>query len=169
MKIIRSPLVLKNFFILKNEMKFIPSRKKINIQEVYDQYPIELDYFIKPEEQDNYQIFMNLLINRETPELPGCSIQLDAVGIFHLNKSEDLKENDCKHLINFSAVSILINSIRTYIISFTTFSPMGKYTLPAVDMNLLLADKVKSVQQKIAQESTEKYEKKVRRKTRSKP
>lgn len=165
MKIIRSPLVLKNFFILKNEMKFIPSRKKINIQEVYDHYPIELDYFIKAEEQDNYQIFMNLLINRETPELPGCSIQLDAVGIFHLNKSEDLKENDCKHLINFSAVSILINSIRTYIISLTTFSPMGKYTLPAVDMNLLLADKVKSVQQKMAQEPQEKYEKKVRRKT----
>jgi preprotein translocase subunit SecB len=78
-----------------------------------------------------------------------------------LNKKETLDEKDCKHLINFSAVSIIINSLRTYILTLTAFAPMGKYTLPAIDMNNLLAEKVRSIQHQVAQEPKAEYSKPV--------
>lgn len=165
MRVEKSPLELKNFFILKTDWKFIPSKKKLNIQEIYDKYVIDLEYFIKPAGPDLFNIFVTVSINQTDQQLPGCSIFIEGVGVFMLNKKEFLEENDCKHLINFSAVSIIINSIRTYILTLTTFSPMGKYTLPAIDMNNLLAEKVKSIQNQVAQDPKGEYYKPAQRKT----
>jgi len=160
MKIERSPLILQDFVILHSELRFIEPKKKTDFTINFDQYTIDIDYNIISDEKNIFTIFIKIGVNNEKPELPGYSIFTEGAGIFKLTNFENLPDKDCKHLINFSAVSILINSLRNYIQTLTTFSPIGKFTLPAIDMNHLLKEKFNLVQSQIAQEPKAKYKRK---------
>lgn len=160
MKIERSPLELQNFVILNSEIRFIEVKGKPDIKSIFDQYPIDIDYNIRPEKNDLFTIFIKIAVNNDKPETGGYSIFTEGAGIFKLNDRAELPEKDCKHLINFSAVSILINSLRTYIQTLTTFSPFGKFTLPAIDMNHLLQEKMRLMQPQLVEEPKAKYQRK---------
>ena len=153
MKIERSPLELIEFVILNSDLKFIEPKKGDDIKQAFGQYPVDIDYDIRTDNQGLFTIFITITVNKEGKKLPGYSVVTEGAGIFKIHLSDNLPEKDCNHLINFSAVSILINSLRNYIQTLTTFSPFGKYSLPAVDINHLLQEKIKNSQNTLPEKS----------------
>lgn len=145
----KSPLELKNFIILKSSMIFNQPKEKISISSFFDQYEINIDYMIRPTTKSKFNIFIKIGVNNSDSPMAGYSIFTEGVGVFAFNEEGKLSEQECSHFLNFSAVGILINSIRMHFLNLTAFAPMGKYSLPAIDMNHLVRTKSELVQKAI--------------------
>jgi preprotein translocase subunit SecB len=137
----KSPLILKNFLLLRQTFQFIQPEEEVVISDVTDKYGIDIDFAInKPD--DFYQCFLKIEINQADTPLPGYQIFIEGVGIFAIDNSFELSEEEKGNLIQYSSISICINSLRSIISNITSFAPFGKYILPSIDVNELLKDKV---------------------------
>ncbi len=139
----KSPFVLKNFLLLKQNIEFIPfpndNGKKIKWNT--DAYVIDIDFNIEDSEKPFFQIFIKLEINQIEKKESGYSIFSEGVGIFEFDKvveNDDAAKGD---YLYFSGLSICINSLRAIISNSTSNYPIGKYILPTIDINELLKDK----------------------------
>jgi len=146
-----SPLILKEFAILKSECVFNADQSdaSCNLLEKTAQYPLEVDFGIsKDDEDDLYRVLAKVLINhyedKETE--PGYSIFVESAGFFTFNLDANLSDENKQGMLQYSAVSMCITNMRLYIANMTSFFPLGKYNFPAIDMNSLLSDKVKNMQ-----------------------
>lgn len=152
----KSPLILKNFLLLRQTFQFIQPEEEVAISEITDKYAIDIDFAInKPD--DFYQCFLKIEINQADTALPGYQIFIEGVGIFAIDNSFQLSEEERGNLIQYSSISICINSLRSIISNITSFAPFGKYILPSIDVNELLKDKVAvQKQKKLADKKAEK-------------
>ena len=139
----KSLLILRNFLLLKQTIEFVPTptADPINIQEITDLYPVDIDFFIQDSQKPLYQLFVKIEINLTDQKLPGYSIFAEGVGVFEFDKSIEENVAEKGNFLYFSGVSICINSIRSIIANVTSHGPLGKYTLPSIDVNELLKDK----------------------------
>jgi len=143
----KSPLILKNFLLLRQTFQFIQPEEEVAISEITDKYTIDIDFAInKPD--DFYQCFLKIEINQADTPLPGYQIFIEGVGIFAIDNAFELSEEERGNLIQYSSISICINSLRSIISNITSFAPFGKYILPSIDVNELLKDKVAMQKQK---------------------
>ena len=141
MKAKKSPLVLNNFILLNNTYKFIQATEDINIIEIMEQYSIDIDFVIQPVNEEFYQLFTKIGINNIDQPLPGYKQFIEGACIFSFDKEAGLSEMDKGTLLHISGLNISINSLRNIVAVITANGPFGKYTLPAIDVNQLLADK----------------------------
>jgi len=139
----KSPLILKNFLLLKQTVEFVPtsSNKTIDVQKITDQYPVDIDFVIQDSQKPLYQLFVKIEINFSEQKLPGYSIFSEGVGVFEFDKSVADNETEKGNFLYFSGISICINSLRSIISGVTSHGPFGKYSLPSIDVNELLKDK----------------------------
>jgi preprotein translocase subunit SecB len=146
----KSSLILRNFFLLKQSIEFLPPTAdiSINIPEITDSYNIDIDFTIQIAQERLYQIFVKIEINLSEQKQFGYSIFSEGVGIFEFEKSIENIEAEKGNFLYFSGISICINSLRSIISNITSHSPFGKYTLPSIDVNELLKDKGILIQQK---------------------
>lgn len=147
MKARLSPLTLIDFAITNCEFKFIPPEEDINIKEVAASYDIDIDFAIL-NDNENTRVFIKSGINNEGNIKPGYSIFVEGVGVFQLLKENDLSEEDKKILLQYSAVSIALNSLRGFIGTLTANTPFGRYLLPSIDVNYLFHQKIQAVKSK---------------------
>lgn len=140
-----SPLNLLDFAIINCSLKFIAPTENTDIRKLVSEYPLDIDFAII-QESDRTRVFIKTAINQEEHEMPGYSIFAEGVAMFELSKSATLTEEDKKALLQYSAVSIALNSLRGFISSLTANAPFGKYILPSIDINDLFRQKAKSVQ-----------------------
>ena len=139
----KSQLLLRNFLLLKQTIEFIPTptSEPINIQDITDLYPIDIDFFIQDSQKPLYQLFVKIEINLSDQKLPGYSIFAEGVGVFEFDKSIENNDSEKGNFLYYSGISICINSLRSIIANVTSHGPIGKYTFPSVDVNELLKDK----------------------------
>jgi len=81
-------------------------------------------------------------INNGEKKLPGYSIFAEGVAFFNLEDKTSLSEEDKFSLLNFSAFSIALNSLRGFVTSLTANAPWGKYTFPSIDVNDIFKQKM---------------------------
>ena len=136
-----SPLILNDFAIINCNFKFTAPPEKTNIRKIVEEYALDIDFAIV-KDKDNTRVFIKASINQGDNNLPGYSIFAEGVAIFELISTSSLSEDDKKSLLQYSAVSIAINSLRGFISSLTANAPFGKYILPSIDVNNLFQQKV---------------------------
>ena len=141
-----SPLALIDFAIINSNFKFIPSSDEINIREVSAVYDIDIDFAII-QELDSTRVFIKTAINNVEEQKPGYAIFAEGVGVFQLTADDKLTEEDKKSLLQYSAVSIALNSLRGFISSLTANAPFGRYILPSIDVNKLFHQKIQVANQ----------------------
>ena len=139
-----SPLVLNDFAIINCNFKFTAPPDKTNIRKMVEEYALDIDFAIV-KEAESTRVFIKTAINQGDNNLPGYSIFAEGVAIFELISTTSLSEEDKKSLLQYSAVSIAINSLRGFISSLTANAPFGKYILPSIDVNNLFQQKVNNV------------------------
>lgn len=137
-----SPLVLIDFAIINCNFEFTSPSEKSNLREIVEEYLLDIDFAIV-KENDNTRVFIKISINQGENKTPGYSIFAEGVAIFELSSKSLLSEDDKRSLLQYSAVSIAINSLRGFVSSLTAHAPFGKYTLPSIDVNNLFQQKLK--------------------------
>lgn len=149
MKAKLSPLSWSNFALLQSSFSFVqpktkPKRKPINPVQYFNDYVIEIDFDIQDIAKDEFQVFTKIEINTADTPIPGYKISVEGTGIFYIDPEADLPDAHRKNLKNYSAVNLLINRLRTYILQTTSLSVFGPYDLPPIDITDLFIQKSSS-------------------------
>lgn len=146
MKITKSPLVQTDFFVLNCNYNFIePTEESTNITETFSNYKIDFDFAHKLQDNGQIYIFVKVEINNIKNVLPGYKMFIEGVSIFEINEAKIVAQKQKDDLINISGLSIAINNLRSYIDNITMYNPLGKYTLPVIDLGALYKEKNKKI------------------------
>lgn len=137
-----SPLMLLDFAIINSSFKFIAPPDNSDIRKIVPDYLIDIDFAIV-QEPESTRVFIKTSVNQSETEFPGYSIFAEGVAVFDISKTATLTEDDRESLLQFSAVSIALNSLRGFISSLTANAPFGRYILPSIDVNDLFRQKAK--------------------------
>lgn len=149
MKIVISPLVQKDFFVINNNYQFIePDEESINITETFEKYELDFDFAHKFQQNNQIYIFVKVDINKGKKTLPGYKMFVEGVSVFEFDPTKKLSKKDKDELIHVSGLSIAINNLRSYINNLTMYFPFGKYTFPLIDLNSAYKEKNKQVNKK---------------------
>jgi len=148
MKAKKSPLILNSFLLLNHKYQFIQPSDTPDINDIMDKYYIDIDYAIKSGADGFYQLFSKIGINNIDKPLPGYKLFIEGVCIFSFDNSKEIPKLIKNQLLYASGINICINSLRNIIAIITANGPFGKYTLPAIDVNHLMADKKRISQKK---------------------
>ncbi|MDZ7740157.1 MAG: hypothetical protein U5K32_14070 [Bacteroidales bacterium] len=148
MKIPKSDLELIDFIIINSDYTFKQPHEKenTNIRNLFAEYDIEIDFGdTEPaEEEDNiFNVYIKVEINRCEKPLPGYSIFCEGVGLFKIPNLKRLDEQTANNLLKISPLSIIINNMRSYIMNITNYYPFGKYVLPSIDLKSVINSKIK--------------------------
>jgi preprotein translocase subunit SecB len=144
MKLVKSDLILEEFSIINSNYSFIePEQDSVNTKEVMKEYNIDIDFIVRDIKNENnlFIIFTKVEINNNDNKKPGYSLFAEGVSIFSFNKNSKLTDREKSEFLWSSGVSISINNLRNYLSSITSYCPLGKYTLPSVDLTSLLNTK----------------------------
>lgn len=143
MKVKHSPLKWKHFALLQFDFKFISPEEQIDInpQDYFVKYSIEADFAIKEHQQDVIQVFFKTEINGGQNPLLGYTIFAEATGIFTIENTDQIPEENLRNLKGYSTVNLLINRLRHSIRLLTAESAFGAYEYPPLDITNLFEQK----------------------------
>ncbi len=141
MKPIASPLNIIDFAIMNLEFNFIQPEGKNgeNFQKHFDEYDLNIDFGIHG--NDMIQVFIKAEINRGEKRLPGYSILAEAACIYQFDKAIKISQEAKANMEGFSTIYIALNVLRGFISQLTANAALGRYILPSVDLNDLIAKK----------------------------
>lgn len=148
MKAKKSLLILNSFLLLNHKYKFIQPSDAPDIYKIMDNYSIEVDYAIKQSTEGYYQLFTKIDINNIDKPLPGYNLFIEGVCIFSFDNNKEIPQLTKNQLLHASGISICINSLRNILSVITSNGPFGRYTLPSIDVNQLMADKKRILKKK---------------------
>ena len=151
MKLQKAPLVLKEFYILESNYQFNePGNVEINVDEIFDQYPIDFDFTINKQKNGDFFLHTKISINQPIDDkaFPGYLISVESLSVLNFKENSNLSEKQRKDFLFMSGLSIAINNLRAYILNLTSYYPFGRYQLPAIDMVQLHKDKSELVKKK---------------------
>lgn len=147
MKAVLSPLRLHDFAVVNCSFKFITTSEELDIKTLFSEYLIDIDYVIVPNEQ-LISVFIKTAINQSEDSKPGYVIFAEGVAIYELDEN-GLSKDDKNSLLQYSAVSIALNSLRGFISTLTANAPLGRYILPSIDVNKLFELKAKRLEKSV--------------------
>ncbi len=141
MELKKSPLLFHEFSILDSHFETVIHD---NVQKCdFNQIPIDVDFEIF-EAKDNeylYNIVLNINGNYNENPVSGYKFSITVNGIFELTDIKEDNKSQIGQFLNYSALPMLISSVRNYILNISSYAPYGKYLLPALDLNALIKDK----------------------------
>lgn len=136
-----SPFELLDFAILNCNFSFVAFDENVDQSQIMSQYPIDVDFAIV-ELSDHYKIFVKVHINQDQKNpFSGYSIFAEGAAAFRFKEMANLSPEEKQAFLNFSGVAITLNSLRGFIVALTANAPLGRYTLPAFEINELLSQK----------------------------
>lgn len=138
----KSSLILNDFLLLNQKYQYKqPSEENIDIREITDQYDLNIDFAVHKMDDSLYQLFTKIGVNNIEDPLPGYILFIEGACIFSFSQDAELSDKGKSNLLHYSGLQICINSLRNILATITANGPFGKYTLPPVDVNHLLAAK----------------------------
>ena len=145
----RSDLILDNFIIVESQLSFIiqNEQSKTSTLELLNSYPVDLDFSL---EQDNNEEFFRIVVtvkinfceNKES----GYSIFVTGMGFFKFVQDTNLNDEQKIQMLQTSGLSICITNLRSYVANQTSYFPWGSFSFHAVDIQHLLEEKQKTVE-----------------------
>lgn len=142
MKVKKSLLNLRNFVVFASFFEAIPFEKEQN-KGVLPDIPlnIDLDIVTNPDDKNLYNIVLEVSGNRSKKRLPGYSFLIACEGIFSIAEREKFEKDKLDQLLLFSAVPMVISSLRGYLANISSYSIYGQYLLPSIDLQDLIKKK----------------------------
>jgi preprotein translocase subunit SecB len=144
----KSPLNWKQFGILQWEQNFVEPGKDVTDLdpiEIFKDYQIDVDFSHATIEENLLQVFLKIGINDIEKPKPGYRISMEAIGIFDTSQTKELDEDQRHNLEVFATTNLMIGRLRGVIPMLSGQGPFGPYNLPSLDLNDLLQQKMKSV------------------------
>lgn len=138
----KSPLLYKSFYVVSFDYKFKDSVTVEPEEPNQQDYMIEVDFLHREVQENSFDLYLKLEINGGKEKLPGYSFFLEAVGNFVLIP-EGLTEGAMKNLTLLSPLTMLISSVRGFILEVSAHGVAGRYLLPSIDVYDLVNQKSK--------------------------
>jgi hypothetical protein len=140
MKASLSPLSILDFGLTSMDFKTIaPVKSELDVNAYFHDYEIDIDFGIHIEKYIN--VYIVARVNYGEKKLPGYSFCAEAGCFFQFTETAGLSKAQKADLEGFSTIYIALNSLRGLISSFTANAPFGRYILPSIDLNDLIAKK----------------------------
>lgn len=137
-----SPLRLIDFAVINSSFHFTGlGDNQVELSDLYNEYSIDIDFAFIEDEDPFHKAYVKAEVNFEETKLPGYSIFAEGVAIFSVIDGDALSPEDKNSLLQYSAVSIALNSLRGFIATLTANAPFGRYVLPSIDVNDLFKQK----------------------------
>lgn len=134
-----SPLILKQFDILSSKCDLVPTNDPtVNLLIETKKMPVDIDFFMKQNEDGSFYLFTKVSINQGEDQKPGYSIYTEGVGLFDFQPELSAEE---KSKYYNSGVNICIGNLRQYICAITSYYPLGRFSFHSIDMPALLKSK----------------------------
>ncbi len=147
MELKRSPLIYHDFIVFDVHLEavFDNETQKCNFETI----PLEIDFdtYLSEEKNNFFNIVLNINGNNSDNPVAGYKFSIVANGIFELKDFEKLKKEKVDQFLLYSALPMLISSVRNYIFNLTSYAPHGKYLLPALDLPALIKQTIESKKQ----------------------
>lgn len=147
MKAKKSPLKFIDFAVFSSHFETIMPGEKQQCD--YNKLNLDIDFeiFINTEKKSLYNLALNINCNTLKKTKPGYKYSIIANGIFELSDYEELDKPKKDQYIYYSALPMLISSVRNYLLNVSSYAPLGKYLLPAIDLTALVKQKIESNKQ----------------------
>lgn len=147
MNVKKSLLNFRNFVVFGSFFEAIPFDENDEKQKerILPDIPleVELDILTDPDDKNLYNIVLEVSGNRSEKKLPGYSFSIACEGIFSIDNQEQLEKDKIDQLLLYSAVPMVISSLRGYLANISSYSIYGQYLLPSIDLQDLIKKKVK--------------------------
>lgn len=150
-KAIPADLQMIKFAMTKCELNWVdpPSndlQKPIDLKE----YDIEIEMEASDNSEDPSELFyqMEIVVNGSRNPLPGYQIRMAANALFEIQDWESKSDVTLYNFRVISPTSLMINTLRAAISDLTSYSVLGRYNLPAIDILKLIEGKEKQVKRK---------------------
>ena len=140
----KSPLLFHEFIVADSHLEtvFNNQSKKCNLEKI----PLNIDFetFLADGQNNLFNVAINILGNDIEHPVTGYKFSITANGIFELTNFEEFEQERVDQFLLYSALPMLISSVRNYLLNITSYAPHGKYLLPAIDLNDLVKQKIES-------------------------
>jgi len=143
----KSPLLYKSFYVVGFDYKFKDSATNEPVEISQQNYVIEVDFLHREVQENSFDLYLKLEINCGGEKLPGYSFFVEALGNFEL-VPEGLSEGAVNNLTLLSPLTMLISSVRGFILEVSAHGLAGRYLLPSIDVYDLVNQKSKSRKRK---------------------
>ena len=138
-----SPLTILDYAITKMDFSLVPFSKQVeDVHEVFSSYEIDIDFDIYVNKAF-IRVTMSAKINQGKIKKEGYSICAEAGCFFKFDEktSKMLTDQQRHEIEGFSTVYMTLNALRGLVSNFTANAPFGRYLLPSIDLNKLIAEK----------------------------
>jgi preprotein translocase subunit SecB len=141
-----SPLKITEFNLLESNFQFIfPKDEEIDVPKLFDSYSVDVEFFHKKLDSENFQVGCKIGVNNTPKPKPGYKMFGEAIGIFQL-KDVAMTKPTRDNLKYYSSLNILINNLRNNFFQQSNTGPMSAYILPPIDiMDLFKKKKQKTI------------------------
>lgn len=141
MEVKHSPLIYKDFLVLDFQLETIESKQ--NEAFLMEDIPLEINFEIlkKSNENDIFNIALNVVGNNVKEPKPGYKFSIIVNGIFSLSPIDRIDKSKIDQYLSFSALPMVISSVRLFLANLTSYCAFGKYWLPAIDLQDLVKKK----------------------------
>lgn len=137
-----SPIQLTDFQLLNLHYEFINPTgvEEVDTADLFSRYIVDVDFAISPQDNLTYAVFVKATVNKKAA-LPGYVLSAEGVSTFQFIDRSSLSEEVFNNLLVYSGVAMAAQQLRSRLADLTAIGPFGKYMLPTLDMNDLLAQK----------------------------
>lgn len=144
-----SALALHSFELLECHFSFnVPKEDEIEISSLFKSYSVNIDFNHIFRDENKIQLFVKIEVNYLKKPKPGYSLMTEGMGMFEINKTDELSDNLLDNLKYYSTLNMMINNLRNIMFQTSNVGPIGGYLLPPVDILDLFKKKKRQVQRK---------------------
>lgn len=143
MDLIKSPaLEFKKFKITNTSLFCIypgEKSKRVSLKGI----KLDCDFEILTSENgdDKLDFLINYNVRSTDEKKPGYFFDIGAYGEFSLKGTKEIEQEVEQQYVLFTALPMVINSVRTYLQSITSMHDFGSYMLPTIDLMKLIDSK----------------------------
>ncbi len=171
MKATNSPLQIIDFALTRMDFHTITpadaSSDHLDMAALFNEYEVDIDFGIEMKQFIAVRVIAK--INYGSKKLPGYSICAEAGTFYRFGDDIALTDQQRAEIEGFSTIYIGLNVLRGLISGFTANAPFGRYILPSINLNELIAAKRKELQLGNEKLETKNIEKKRIKKNVTKP
>lgn len=109
----------------------------------YSDLKLEIDFEIFDSNKDEGVFKIDLMVkgNDIDHPIPGYRFFIVASGIFELKSVEPRGEELLNQFLLYSALPMMISSVRMYIVNVSSYLPHGPFMLPSIDLGKIIEQK----------------------------
>jgi len=147
MKAVSSPLQILDFAVTSFQFELVRPDAEGDVTSHFKEYAVDINFDM--DKGDLISVFIKAEVNRNEERLPGYSLMAEVGCFFRFDETKKLSDLEKQNIEGYSTIYIALNTLRGLISSFTANAPFGRYILPSIDLNDLIAKKQELLKENI--------------------